>query len=47
VNVLIVDDEPLPRAGLRMMLAGDPGIGEVWEARNGPEAVEMIAASNA
>jgi len=43
LKVLIVDDEPLPREGLRMMLAEDHQIVETLEARNGPEAVALIA----
>jgi two-component system LytT family response regulator len=42
LTVLIVDDEPLPREGLRMFLAGDPDTASILEARNGPEAVELI-----
>lgn len=39
LTVLIVDDEPLARAGLRLMLGGDA---QVIEARNGREAVAKI-----
>lgn len=39
LRVLIVDDEPLARAGLRLMLGGDA---QVIEARNGREAVAKI-----
>ena len=39
MRVLIVDDEPLARAGLRLMLGGDA---QVIEARNGREAVAKI-----
>jgi two-component system LytT family response regulator len=39
LRVLIVDDEPLAREGLRLMLAGDS---QVMEARNGREAVARI-----
>ena len=42
INVLIVDDEPLPRQGLRMLLADHPSISGIVEARNGPEAVALI-----
>jgi two-component system LytT family response regulator len=42
LTVLIVEDEPLPRDGLRMFLAGDPDTETILEARNGPEAVELI-----
>jgi two-component system, LytTR family, response regulator len=42
LTVLIVDDEPLAREGLRMLLADDPEIGAVREAKNGSEAVQCI-----
>jgi two-component system LytT family response regulator len=42
LTVLIVDDEPLAREGLRMLLADDPDIASVREARNGHDAVECI-----
>lgn len=35
VRVLLVDDDPLVRAGLRMLLAGDAGIEVVGEASDG------------
>jgi two-component system LytT family response regulator len=44
MNALIVDDEPLAREGLRMLLEEQPGITEVAQARNGSEAVAMIRA---
>jgi two-component system LytT family response regulator len=42
MNVLIVDDEPLARAGMRMLLEEEPAITSIAEARNGAEAVDMI-----
>ncbi len=39
MRVLIVDDEPLARDGLKLMLSGDS---QVTEARNGREAVARI-----
>jgi two-component system LytT family response regulator len=39
LRVLIVDDEPLAREGLKLMLGGDS---QVLEARNGTEAVAKI-----
>jgi two-component system, LytTR family, response regulator len=42
MNVLIVDDEPLARDGMRMLLEEEPGIATIAEARNGPEAVALI-----
>jgi len=42
LDALIVDDEPLAREGLRMLLAGDTEIAAVREARNGQEAIAAI-----
>lgn len=39
MKVLIVDDEPLAREGIKLMLSGDS---QVIEARNGREAVAKI-----
>ena len=44
ITALIVDDEPLARAGLRDLLANDPEIVVVGECANGEEAVETIRA---
>ena len=41
-TALLVDDEPLAREGLRMLLARDPEVAAIHEARNGREAVEAI-----
>ncbi|GAB2993926.1 response regulator transcription factor [Amycolatopsis acidiphila] len=41
LRVLLVDDDPLVRAGLRMVLSADAAIEVVGEAANGREAVEM------
>jgi two-component system, LytTR family, response regulator len=41
-TALIVDDEPLAREGLRMLLAGDPDIAAVHEAKDGREAVAAL-----
>src|SRR5829696_8627549 len=41
---LIVDDEALARQGLRQLLARDPEVTTVHEARNGREAVAAIRA---
>lgn len=45
MNVLIVDDEPLAREGMTMLLREDAGIATVAQARNGAEAVAMIRAT--
>src|ERR1044071_7086031 len=42
LTVLIVDDEPLAREGLRMLLVDDPEITAVQEAKNGRDAVHKI-----
>jgi two-component system LytT family response regulator len=45
MNVLIVDDEPLAREGMVLLLAEEPEIASVAQARNGFEAVAMIRES--
>ena len=40
-RIVIVDDHELARAGLRAMLAGEPGLEVVGEAANGAEAQEL------
>ncbi|MGC2421322.1 MAG: LytTR family DNA-binding domain-containing protein [Candidatus Acidiferrales bacterium] len=42
LTTLIVDDEPLARDGLRMLLSRDPEIAALCEAKNGREAVAAI-----
>jgi two-component system, LytTR family, response regulator len=42
LTALIVDDEPLAREGLSMLLARDPDISAVHEARDGREAVSAM-----
>src|SRR5437762_7380757 len=42
LTVLIVDDEPLAREGMRILLAEDPQVSTVLEAKNGREAVTAI-----
>lgn len=44
MKVLIVDDEPLAREGMRLLLAEEPAIESFTEARNGAEAVAAIRA---
>jgi two-component system, LytTR family, response regulator len=46
IRVLIVDDEPLARQGLRRMLEEDTGVTIVGECTDGIEAVEVITASH-
>jgi two-component system LytT family response regulator len=42
IRTLIVDDEPLAREGLRLLLAGEPDVEIVGEAADADEAVKMI-----
>src|SRR5690242_19448826 len=42
LTTLIVDDEPLAREGLRLLLCEDPEVSEIREARDGREAVAAI-----
>ena len=42
IRVAIVDDDALVRAGLRMILGGDPSIEIVGEAADGREALDLI-----
>jgi two-component system, LytTR family, response regulator len=42
VRVVIADDEPLVRRGLRTFIGAEPGLTIVGEARNGPDAVDLI-----
>jgi two-component system LytT family response regulator len=44
VRVVIADDEPLVRRGLRTFIEAQPGLTIVGEARNGAEAVDVIRA---
>jgi len=42
LKVLVVDDEPLAREGLKLLLGRQPGVEAVSEARNGREAIAII-----
>jgi two-component system, LytTR family, response regulator len=44
IRVLVVDDEPLARSGVRELLEADPDLQVVGEAASGEEAVAAIAA---
>lgn len=44
VRIVIVDDHPVVRDGLRGMLTGDAGLAVVGEAASGDEAVRTVAA---
>ena len=45
IRVLLADDQPLVRAGLRMILTADPELEVCAEAANGQEAVSAAAAA--
>jgi two-component system LytT family response regulator len=42
LTMLLVDDEPLAREGLRMLLSQDPDVTAIHEAKDGREAVAAI-----
>jgi len=42
LRVLVVDDEPLAREGLRLLLGRQPQVESISEARNGREAIALI-----
>lgn len=44
IRVVLADDETMMRAGIRAILAADPGIEVVAEAADGREAVELVRA---
>lgn len=44
IRVVIVDDEPLARHGIRQLLAAHPDVEVAGEARDGHEAVRMLRA---
>ncbi|AFR49246.1 response regulator [Gordonia sp. KTR9] len=43
-RIMIVDDDPLVRSGLRLLLGGDSGLDIVAEASNGQEALDTHGA---
>ena len=43
IRVVLVDDDPLVRAGLGLMLGGSAELEIVGEARDGAEGLEVIA----
>src|SRR5688572_7340097 len=45
IRVLVVDDEPLARRNVTVLLQGDPDIGSIAECGSGAEAIEAIRQS--
>lgn len=46
MRIVIVDDEPVARRGLRQLLLRHPDAAVVGEARNGPEAVRVLSTTS-
>src|ERR1700685_1000510 len=44
IRVLVADDEPLARRGVRQLLAPHPDMAVVGESRNGPETLRSLDA---
>ncbi len=42
IQILVVDDHCLVRTGIRLMLAGEPGLEVIAEASSGEEAVQAV-----
>jgi two-component system LytT family response regulator len=45
IRALVVDDEPLARKNVTVLLRGDPDIGSIEECESGIEAIEVIRRS--
>jgi len=46
IRILLADDHNLVRSGLKSLLLGMPGVEVVAEAKNGREAVDLVATTN-
>jgi len=46
LRILIVDDHPIVRQGLRQTLGDAPDIHEIGEAAHGPEAIDLVRQSH-
>ncbi|MGV2901291.1 response regulator transcription factor, partial [Microbacterium sp. AGC62] len=44
IRVVLVDDQALFRAGIRMLVASQPDLEVVGEAGNGQEALDVVRA---
>ncbi len=42
MRIVLVDDDPLVRAGLRIILGGDPELSVIGEASDGREGVDLV-----
>lgn len=42
IRVVLIDDEPLVRAGLAAIIASDPGLDLVGEAGDGADAIDLV-----
>jgi DNA-binding NarL/FixJ family response regulator len=45
ITIVIADDQPLVRSGLKMILSSEPDMKVVGEAANGREALDVVAGS--
>ena len=42
IRVVLIDDEPIVRSGIAMLLSGEPDIDVIADVDGGPEAVELV-----
>jgi DNA-binding NarL/FixJ family response regulator len=47
MNIMLVDDHPVVRQGLRLMLTSEPGLRVVAEAASATEALHLLASNSA
>ena len=45
IRVVLVDDEPIVRSGIAMLLSGEPDIEVIADVDGGPEAVDLVVRS--
>ena len=41
IRVVLVDDEPIVRSGIAMLLSGEPDIEVIGDVSDGPDAVDL------